>query len=164
MEACEAREICMWNCVSESKKATVFTQLSHLHNIMYQNFSGILFRNALDYIFSYALLPDDVAPRLVTSHFRAIMPRSQDAEVLILNNKGFNAARKHIKVEHITSIKTLGMKFRHQDFEFVCKNFNVCIVTNSEYDFLGKGCGHERYGSTIKLLVPQEKMIIRSEA
>lgn len=163
MEIYQASQICMWNCVNENKKDRVFDQLKHLYEIMHETFSGVLFRNTLDYIFSHALLPEGNSPRLVASNFRAIMPRTQEADNILRNNRGFSAARKNIKVEHITSVKTLGLSFQKRDFDFVCKNFNVCIVTNDEYNFLGKGCGHERYGDKIKLLVPREQMIKKRE-
>ena len=119
VKICKASEVCMWNFVDDNKKERVLFQLDHLSKIMDSKFSGILFRNALDYIFSQALLPEGSSPRWVTRNYRAIMPRTQGADEILRNNNGFNASRKHIKVEHITSVKTLGLRFTERDFDLV---------------------------------------------
>lgn len=165
METYQANRISMWSCVNDNKREKVFAQLSNLYEIMDSRFSGVLFRNTLDYIFNIALLPEGDNYRFVNRSFRKFMPRTEKADYLLNSNRGFNTARKHIKVEHITSIKTLGLKFQERDFYFVCENFNVCIVTNDEYKLLGKGCGHERYfNHNIKLMVPLKQMIKKIEA
>ncbi len=160
MQLHDANAVSMWNCVNSEKRENVFMQLSRLHEIMEMRFSGVLFRNSLDYIFSHALLPNESNSRLVNSNFRQIMPRTESAQNYLKNNGGFNSARKNLKVEHITSVKTLGLSFQDRDFVFVCENFNVCIVSNDEYEILGKGCGHERYlKNNIRLIVPRTEMI-----